>query len=341
MKIAIHHNIGSFSDRWVDYCKEKSINYKIVNCYDSSIMYQINDCDALMWHFSHGDYRDNLFAKQLLLSIELSGKKVFPDFNTNWHFDDKIGQKYLFESNGAPFVPTYVFYSKRDAQKWINTTTFPKVFKLRGGAGSSNVRLVRNRKEAHRIVNKAFSHGFSQFDRWGYLKDRIIKVREGKDPIIGIFKGIVRLFIPTEYSKKHHREKGYVLFQDFVPNNTFDTRVIIIGDKAFAIKRLNRMNDFRASGSGSIVYEKSEINESCIKIAFKVNNKIKAQCLAYDFVFNEKKEPLIVEISYGFSVHAYDLCPGYWTSDLEWHQGKFNPQGWIIENLVLSIVDLS
>jgi len=339
MKIAIHHNPGLFSDRWIEYCKENSINYKIVNCYDSDIMGQLNDCDALMWHFSHVNYKDKLFAKQLLFSIELSGKKVFPDFRTCWHFDDKVGQKYLLETIGAPLVPSYVFYTKRDAQKWVNKTTFPKVFKLRGGAGSSNVKLVRSRKEAQRIVSKAFYLGFSQFDRWAYLKERIRKVREGQDSDIGIFKGIGRLFIPTEYAKMHHKEKGYVYFQDYIPDNTFDIRVIVIGNKAFAIKRMNRSNDFRASGSGLLVYQKTEINDECIKIAFEVNNILKAQCLAYDFVFNEKKEPLIVEISFGFSAHAYDLCPGFWTSDMEWHHCKFNPQYWIIENLILSISD--
>ena len=31
MKIAIHHRQGSFSDRWIEYCKENGINFKIVN----------------------------------------------------------------------------------------------------------------------------------------------------------------------------------------------------------------------------------------------------------------------------------------------------------------------
>lgn len=334
MRIAIHHTPGSFSERWIEFCKGKSIDYKIVNCYESDIIYQLIDCDALMWHFNHVNYKDALFAKQLLNSLEYTGKRVFPDYNTRWHFDDKIGQKYLLESLDAPMVPSYVFYTKKEVSKWINSTTFPKVFKLRGGAGSANVKLVRNIKDAHRFVNKAFGNGFSQFDRLGYLKERIRKVRDGQDSFIGVFKGIGRLFIPTEYAEMYHNEKGYVYFQDFIPNNTYDIRVIVIGDKAFAIKRLVRKNDFRASGSGSIIYEKEEISEECIKIAFSVNKMLKAQCICFDFVFNEKKEPMILEISYGFTVHGYDSCPGYWTSDLIWHQGKFEPQTWMIEDLI-------
>src|SRR5690606_1572808 len=136
MKIAIHPRPRSFSDSWIDYCREHNIEYKLVSCYDDDIAEQLTDCDGLLWHHSHGSYRDVLFAKQILFAIEHSGKAVFPDFRTNWHFDDKIGQKYLFESIGAPFVKTYVFYDKAAALNWASETTYPKVFKLKSGAGA-------------------------------------------------------------------------------------------------------------------------------------------------------------------------------------------------------------
>ena len=94
MKIAIHKSTG-FSERWLSYCRGKNIEYKIVNAYDSDIIEQLRDCDAFMWHYSHISYKDALFAKQLLFSLQQAGKKVFPNFNTAWFFDDKIGEKYL------------------------------------------------------------------------------------------------------------------------------------------------------------------------------------------------------------------------------------------------------
>lgn len=326
----------SFSRRWIEYCKNNNIPYKIVNCYSSNIIHELDDCDAFLWHHYHGSYKDVLFAKQLLYSLEQSGKLVFPNFNTGWHFDDKIGQKYLLEGMKLPFVPTYVFYSKKKAIEWLNQTSFPKVFKLRGGAGSANVKLVRNKREGLFLIKKAFSTGFSQFDRRGYLKERIRKVKEGKDSISGVFKGLRRLFISTVFAKMRGKEKGYVYFQDFIPDNDFDIRVIVIKDKAFALKRMTRKNDFRASGSGTIIYSKEEINESCVRLAFEANKKIKSQSIAFDFVF-DKDTPLIVEISFAYDVHAYDSCPGYWDSNMNWHEEIFNPQVWIIENLIFGI----
>lgn len=334
MKIAIHHRKGSFSDRWIEYCEKNNINYKKVDCYNSDIIQQLKDCDALMWHHHHSNYKDVLIAKQLLFSLQMSGKKVFPDFNTGWHFDDKVGQKYMLEEIEAPMVPSYTFYTKRDALNWIYKTSFPKVFKLRGGAGATNVSLVHTRKQARLLVKKAFGKGFSQFNRWNNLNERWKKFRKGKDSIKGLCIGVYRLFVATEFAKIQGKEKGYVYFQDFIPNNKFDIRVIVVSGKAFALKRMCRENDFRASGSGRIIYSKEEIDIRCVKKSFDIASRLNISCIALDWVFDVDNEPLIVEVSYGFDVRAYDNCEGFWDEYLNWHECKFNPQFWMVENII-------
>src|SRR5690606_27908548 len=169
MKIAIFHKKGTFSERWVAYCEKNNIQYKLVNAFDSDIIQQVKDCDAFMWHHHHGQYKDVLTAKRILFALEQAGIKVFPDFNTGWHFDDKVAQKYLLEAINAPLVPSYVFYDKEKALAWAKETTYPKVFKLKGGAGASNVELVHSCKEAEKKIKKAFSKGFPQFNKTDYL----------------------------------------------------------------------------------------------------------------------------------------------------------------------------
>jgi glutathione synthase/RimK-type ligase-like ATP-grasp enzyme len=334
MKIAIHYEIGSFSDRWIDYCKKKNISYKIVDCYSTDIISQLEDCDALMWHHHHGNYKDVLFAKQLIYSVEQSGKKTFPDYKTCWHFDDKIGQKYLFESIGAPLAPSYVFYTRQEALQWINHTTFPKVFKLRGGAGSANVKLVKTAQKARRLTGKAFGRGYSQFDRIGYFKERYNKYCSGRDSLLEVLKAFGRLFIGTEFSKMHSREKGYIYFQDFVPNNSFDIRVIVVDGKAFGAKRMVRKNDFRASGSGNLFYEKEHIPINSIELAFQLTDNLQLQSAAFDFVYDESCNPLVIEVSYGFPTTTTDHCIGYWDKLLNYHLESFKPQEWMVEAII-------
>lgn len=334
--IAIQPSRDSFSERWIPYCKEKGIAHKVVDCYANDIIGQLEGCDALMWHHHHGNQRDIVFARQLLFALEQSGMKVFPDFNTSWHFDDKLGQKYLFEKMGIQAAEAFVFYTKKDALAWIETAHFPKVFKLRGGAGSSNVKLAKDKATAISLVNKAFGSGFSQYQAMDNLKERIRKYRKGTTDAKDVLKGIVRLAKPPASAKVSGREMGYVYFQEFIPGNDHDIRVVVIGDKAYAIKRMVRENDFRASGGGHILYAKELFNESLIQLSFDINKKLKSQCLALDFVFDQGR-PLVVEISFGFSMAGYDPCPGYWTKDLQWHEGKFNPYGWMVEDVVKNL----
>jgi len=333
MKIAIHNSRNNFSERWEDYCRSNNLFFIKVDCYANEIISNLEGCDVLLWHHFQTDPRDILFAKQLLFSLEHSGMKVFPDFYTNWHFDDKIGQKYLLESIGAPIVPTYLFFRKYDAYEWIKKAEFPKVQKLRCGAGSSGVQLVRDRGEAAKAVRKAFGKGFKRYRSWSALKETFSKYRMGKFTASELFKAFVHLFFQPEYAKITGAERGYIYFQDFIPGNDHDIRVVVIDNKAFAIKRLVRPGDFRASGSGLILYEKNLFDEKIIRLAFDLSSKLKTQCIAFDFIDNNGITKLL-EISYGFVPSGYDNCEGYWDNKMIWHAGKFNPYGWIIEALI-------
>jgi glutathione synthase/RimK-type ligase-like ATP-grasp enzyme len=340
MKIGIHHSKakGSFSKHWIDYCEEKQISWKQVNCYDTDIINQLVDCDALMWHFHQANPKDLKFAKQLLYSVQASGKKVFPDFNTCWHFDDKVGQKYLLEAIGAPLVPSYVFYSKAEALQWTKLTTFPKVFKLRGGAGSANVRLIRTNKQAKKIINKAFGSGFRRYDPWGGLKERFRMFRLGKSDIADLIEGLGRFILRTDFEKIAGKDKGYVYFQDFIDGCSFDIRVKIADDKCWVYKRLIRENDFRASGSDLQVFSPEGVPMEVIETAFNLSRKLQLQCVAFDFLLSKEYKPLLLEISYGFG-YKDDQHYAYWDSEMNWHNEKFNPFGWMVENLIRDIKD--
>ncbi len=334
-KLAIHNRPGSFSDRWIKYCSKYKIEYRLVNCYDSNIMNQLKGVTGFLWHWVHYEHEAQLAARQIISSVENMGIKVFPNMSTCWHYDDKVGQKYLLESIGAPLVPSYVFFSEDVAMEWIDNTKFPKVFKLRSGAGSQNVHLVKTRREAKKLCKTAFGKGFVPIS--GYFGDTKTKVRRIKN--IGHFMDKLKR-LPVSIAsvlrsrRLFPREKGYIYFQDFLPHNNFDTRITIIGDRAFGFLRVNRPNDFRASGSGAIVYQSNKIDERCIRVAFEVTKRINAQSLAFDFIFDENHNPRIVEMSYCYQNKAVHGCPGYWDRKLNWHEGNIWPEDAIIEDLI-------
>lgn len=332
--IGIVYRKSFFSERWVEYCLSQDIPFKLLDPYSSDIILHVQECSAFMWHFDHMENSDALFAKQLIFSIEKMGIKVFPNMNSSWHFNDKVGQKYLLEATGAPLVATHVFYEKKSALVWVQGANFPFVFKLRGGAGSLNVKLVKNRREAKRLIKRSFGKGFPQFDAWDVFKERLRKYFLGKASILSVLKWFCAIFLGSKITGLYQREQGYFYCQEFIKDCKFDIRVVVIGSKAFAIKRVVRKGDFRASGSGYLIYDKEEISISCIKEAFVTHSKLRAQCLTYDFLIDHMSLPRLVEISFGYTMEAYDLCDGYWDHSLKWHSYSGQHEHWMVDLMI-------
>jgi glutathione synthase/RimK-type ligase-like ATP-grasp enzyme len=335
MMIGIHDLPGSYSDRWISYCTDNGIPFRRINCLAADIVPQCEELDGLLWHWPHDDPAHLLVARQVIAALEAKGLVVFPNVATCWHFDDKVAQKYLLEAIGAPLIPTWVFTSKVDAVRWIEGATWPKVFKLRCGAGSTNVRLVRSKSQAEALCRQAFGRGLPAVA--GYLTDMRTRLRKTKTAheFWGRLARVPRTLLNLlAVRRRMHREKGYVYFQEFLPGNTFDTRITIIGARAFGFMRANRPDDFRASGSGSIIYEPTKIDKRCVEIAFRVADRIGTQSLAFDFLFNSQDEGMICEISYCYMPSAVHACEGHWDQQGVWHEGHVWPEDAILEDLL-------
>jgi len=336
--IGIHDSPGSFSDRWIEWCLENRVPFKRLNCLSSDAISQCAGLDAVLWHWTLMSLSELQVARQIGASLETAGVIVFPNTATCWHYDDKVGQKYLLEAIGAPLIPTWVMTDESEARKWIQTARWPKVFKLRGGAGSENVRLVRSRHEAAKLCRRAFGRGFPASP--GYLYDAPARARHiGNWPDFwDKMKRAPRSLLET-LRRRHRapRQRGYVLFQEFMPGNDFDTRVTVIGNRAFGAMRRNRPNDFRASGSGDCIFDPNQVDRRCVPIALHLAGQLRTQSLACDFLFDTGREPRICEISYcSVASPVYD-CPGYWDREFAWHAGHFWPQDLILEDILAQI----
>jgi glutathione synthase/RimK-type ligase-like ATP-grasp enzyme len=335
VQLAIHPCEGSFSGRWIAYCDEHKISYRLVNCLDSDIIAQLVSVDALLWHWHHLDPCAQLMARQVIKATEAMGIAVFPNTTTCWHYDDKVGQKYLLEAVGAPLVPTYVFYDLSEALQWIDGTVFPKVFKLRTGAGSVNVRLVRHAQEARKLAKQAFTGGFQPVASYRQdVRRRFRTARQRRNFLSAVKRLPKSLAHIRQLKRAMRRERGYVYFQDFIPDNQFDTRVTIIGNRAFAYTRNVRPGDFRASGSGDIVYDVQRIHPQCIPIAFEVTRQVGSQSMAFDFVLAANQQPMLVEVSYCYIPELVYQCTGHWDDQLKWHKGHLWPQDAILIDLL-------
>lgn len=320
----------SWSYEWEKILEEKGVEVKKINFYDTNVMEQIKDCDGIMWHWFHSP-KDKMIAPKILSNIQLNlNIPIFPDLNSCWHYDEKVAQHYLLSSINAPRIPSYVFYDYYEASEFVNNAEYPLVFKLSVGAGSANVLKIESKDEAQKIVDMMFKKGIFPYTLNEFKNENNHKHR---------IKEAIRYIKTGEYPTPpwyYMMQKDYVYFQKFLPNNKYDIRVTIIGNRAFAFIRYNRDGDFRASGSGKIDYDINKIPIEAVKIAFKVSKKCKFQSMAYDFMYDNDKV-VINEITYCYSDKAVAECKGFWDSELKWHEKQMLPEEAQIEDFLEKI----
>lgn len=334
MKVAIHFESEkrNFCHGWIEACEHYGIEYSLINCLDSDIIDKIGDVDYVMWHWYQSDITSNQIATPLLVSFEMRGIKTFPNSRMALFFDNKVSQKYLFDSININRINTPIFYDKQKANYWARNVQLPIVHKLKGGAGSVNVSLVKNRRKLNCLIRKAFGRGLNNVNYSNVISDRLKRFKKSPSlsGLYSIVGGVLHFFLSGITSK--NREKGYVYFQEF-HRNSYDIRIIVIGEKAIGIKRLNRRNSFKASGSGNIIYDHNQIPVDCITCSFEASMKIDTKIAAFDFLIVNGRWS-IVEMSYGFVSKAYQKCEGYWDKNLNWFNERIVPERLMIDSLI-------
>ena len=283
----------------------------------------ISRLDLIIFHWVYID-RDQQMAESLIPVIEKEmGIKCFPDWSTFWHYNNKIKQYYLLKTHNFPVIDSYIFWDKSDAEAWLNNATYPLVFKLSRGAFSQDVILIKNKAHAQKMIKLMFGKGAKSGDLFDADHSWLLNQYKKKRRLAHTLK---QKMLKRYVELKWEIEKDYILFQQFMPGNEYTTRITVIGNRAFAFIINNVEGDFRAFDMQQTEFDPDRIEIECVNIAFEISNTLGFQCMAYDFLFDENRKPLVCEI--GYTSYALDLynCPGYWDSFLNWHSGHFWPQ---------------
>ncbi|HEX7150642.1 MAG TPA: hypothetical protein VF618_04070 [Thermoanaerobaculia bacterium] len=280
-----------YHERWLSQLAARGHRGNLVDVHAPDFLARIRDFDGLLW-WCPPRPRAREVAKRLLAALDhVSSVMVYPDRDSGWHFDDKLAQHYLLQAAGIPMPRTHVFWREAEARAFVREAAYPFVVKLSSGFRSRNVALVRDRREAERWLRRQFP---------------------------GRFRRLL-----------HAEERGYLLAQEFVPGNAWDTRVTVVGDRAWASRRVNRPGDFRASGSGVLLFEPSEIAQDALDLARRAARLLGSPTLAVDVVRGTDGQPLVLEVSYFFEFTGMRDNPGYWQGE------TFVPGRVIIEDFVL------
>jgi len=293
-----------------------------VDVFRSDALEQLRGCHGFMWRHRHVP-RDRALATRLLPVVERELRMpVYPDQDTCWHYDDKIAQAYLLSAAGVPTPRTWVFWDAGEARAFAREARYPLVLKLYAGASSRNVTRLDRPADALRWIERLFGVGTRGVD--AAFGER----RLGRSERLAV--AARALFAARHAEPAHDREllhRGYLLVQQLVPDTTCETRVMVIGDRAFGRRRINGRGDWRASGHGRSDPDPGQIDPAAVRLAFAVARRLGTQSLAVDMLHHEGR-PLVHEVSYCFSSWKVRICPGHWTlkgspeeGALDWCEG--------------------
>jgi glutathione synthase/RimK-type ligase-like ATP-grasp enzyme len=248
--------------RWTKYCRfleNNSFDYDLYNIHAHDWIESAGKYDIIVG-FSPCAFwlLQEMREKYHFLETHL-GKTTYPSSGHANLYEDKCLESYIAKAYGVPFVTTYVSHDKADALDLVEDLTYPVVSKIVPASGSLGVELVRTREQGRRIVEQAFS-------------------RNGRKTHLNCF-----------------RQKNYVYFQDYVPNDGYDIRAITVGKWAFGYYRKVLAGDFRASGMNQL--ESRELPKEALKIARDVNKIIKSPVLAVDMLHGLDGKYRIIEFS--------------------------------------------
>jgi glutathione synthase/RimK-type ligase-like ATP-grasp enzyme len=157
---------------------------------------------------------------------------------------------------------------------------YPFISKTAFGSGSANVRLIRNEAEARAEIDAAFGPGL---------------------PVKG---GV---------------QQGYVYWQELIPGNTRDIRVIVAGRRLYGLIRQCRDDVPFASGSGRtspiMALDDPQVRNA-FSMADEIAETINAPWSCYDFVFDGDR-PYCLEVSTSWTEASYTDCAVFDRATLE------------------------
>ncbi len=260
-KIGIIKDFGLYP-RWTKYCRfldNNSFEYDFFNIHAHDWIENSGKFDLFIGLPSSEYYHlDEIRIKYYVLET-LLGKTCYPSLGHVNLYEHKSLEAYISKAFDLPFAKTYVSHDKKDALQLVEKLTYPLVSKIVPSSGSVGIELVRDQKHGRRIVEQAFSSRGRRI-HLAYL-----------------------------------RQKNYIYFQDYIPYDGYDIRVIVVGNWVFGYYRKALEGDFRASGMDRI--EKRSLPEKSMKIALELNEVIKSPQLVVDMLHGLDGEYYIIEVS--------------------------------------------
>lgn len=234
------------------------------------------------------------FILDILFQIKLRGGILIPELRHFISHENKNFQELEKVRLGikSPYgIPVGTF---EEGLEVLGKISYPTVIKKSTGFRSRNVKLANNAEQGKKILSKLLQKNFKfDLDSLYYFYRRL-------------------------KNKKHYPKRfGKIVIQEFIPDLTYDWKIIVFGNRCIGGKRFVKANDFRASGSQLYSLEQDP-PESVLSFALKSREMLNCPNVSMDISEKKGSVQLLEYQTMHFSllawksVHYFELENGNW-----------------------------
>lgn len=252
LKIAILRNEEPESgNKWALACQKLNIDYEVIDITSNNWLTVIRNNQFnffLLKPPGNFERTKKLYDERVYIISEVLNYQTFPSYKECYIYENKKLLTDFLNALRLPHPATTVFYNKSEAFNFLGQANYPIVAKTSIGGSGSGVQILKTPRQGKKYVSQAFS-------------GKGIRRRSGPNRALSTPTGRIKkaIYSPHYFLKKikkyyaifKEKEKGYVIFQSYIPHE-FEWRMVKIGPSFFGHRKVKHGE--KASGSKEIDY---------------------------------------------------------------------------------------
>ena len=311
-----------------EYFKEEGFNVEILQFCDINFNDKnLRGTPVLYTSLEDPELYYKNFIEDVILGLEITGAWLIPRFYFLRAHHNKVFQEILRKNIGLKEINNLESFFYGVPSECVNRATslnYPIVLKPAAGASSTGVTLVKSTSELIKATEK-----ISKVER-PILDELITRLR----PYVHIIKRCLHIGITLD-TLVPYRQK--FITQQFIPNLVNDYKVLVYGNKYYVLRRENRKNDFRASGSGLLSHPQI-LPEGMLDFAKKIFEHFDVPYISLDIAYDSKWLFLIEFQFLMFGTYTLEKSTFYF-QQIEGKWVKVNGTSIVEKEFVLSVAD--
>ena len=296
----MNRNLGIDTDRMQQIFRERGFAVEVTT-YDALANEPglLEHCEGRFVVYTSSEVHPYRAYIRDILWVLAQKNVLVPRFDLLLCHEDKLACELQLRAHGIQTQKSLLFATVKDFERHKAQLRYPVVIKKSDGAGSRYVAKADNGAQLEKLVHR-YTRGHDSME---FYPKYWYKRLKGKD---------VEGYLDSE------RHFGSFILQEFIPGLAEDWKVLVFGDKFYALNRKVRKNDFRASGSGKFSFQQPPA--ALLDLAKKVYDAMDVPFLSMDLCMAPDGKARLIEFQ-GVHFGPYTLVKSdgyYLQQDGEW-----------------------